>query len=138
MDRQSRLVAYLQRELNRPFIWGESDCALFVADWVALETGRDGAAELRGRYESEPDAARLMPRGLLDVVDQCARSIGLDRTSEPSAGDIAIIRAGDEVVCAIKAPSGAWAARLNYEMIFTSAGRVVAAWRVPERAGGSV
>ncbi len=43
-----------------PFAWGETDCALWTAGWVCLCTGRDYAADWRGKYRTKAGATRLM------------------------------------------------------------------------------
>lgn len=43
-----------------PFAWGTNDCATFAADWVAILTGVDHAAGLRGVYSTALGAARIL------------------------------------------------------------------------------
>lgn len=59
-DWQSRLAALLAEREARPFVWGEHDCGLFVADACVALTGHDPVADLRGRYRSAAGAARLL------------------------------------------------------------------------------
>lgn len=40
------LADYIAAHLSRPFAWGEHDCVLFAARWVARQTGRDPLAGL--------------------------------------------------------------------------------------------
>lgn len=44
----------------RPFAFGESDCALWVAAWVEVATGEDFGAPFRGRYSTAEGAARAL------------------------------------------------------------------------------
>lgn len=46
-----------------PFAWGSNDCCLFAADWVLAATGRDIAADYRGRYQSALPALRFVKDG---------------------------------------------------------------------------
>lgn len=43
-----------------PFKWGEADCLCFAADCALAITGRDPAHELRGTYDSDIGAKRIM------------------------------------------------------------------------------
>ncbi len=127
------LNAYLRATARQPFVWGTSDCALFVADWVQAATGlADPAAEWRGRYASE--AAALQFAGCLGfsgLIAKGARRAGLARTCAPHFGDIGIAVIG-RAVGAIKTDRG-WAARLPRGLVVMSKPRILAAWSVPCR-----
>lgn len=65
---ETRLIAFLQQAQQRPFVWGEFDCALAVADALHAVTGGDFAADWRGRYRSERSATKqLLKRGFTSV-----------------------------------------------------------------------
>ena len=40
------LAGYLRDAVSRRFAWGETDCALFCADWVRARKGIDPAAHI--------------------------------------------------------------------------------------------
>lgn len=91
------LRAFMRSARRRPFVWGEFDCCLFAADWVALCTGRDPAATWRGTYSTETEARALMDSaggmsGLLDAV--------LHRSDDPAVG---ILETPQGEACAIRA-----------------------------------
>lgn len=66
-DWDVRLSAFVDGAL--PHAWGTNDCAMFAAGAVLAMTGVDPAAEWRGSYATEDDAAALMDRlGGLDAV----------------------------------------------------------------------
>jgi hypothetical protein len=48
------------RQRNIPFEWGKTDCFLFVADIALLLTGKDKAKGIRGNYDTENGAKRIM------------------------------------------------------------------------------
>jgi hypothetical protein len=54
------LAGFIEARRSRPFEWGVNDCCLFAADWVALATGKDPAAELRGTYSTALSAQRIV------------------------------------------------------------------------------
>jgi len=43
-----------------PFRWGQTDCALWTAEWVRLCTGEDHTPAWRGKYRTKAGATRLM------------------------------------------------------------------------------
>lgn len=58
---------------NVPFAWGESDCLHFAAACAQAITGRDPIDRLRGSYDSEHGAKRVMvENGWEDMGDVAA------------------------------------------------------------------
>ncbi len=51
-DWHDRLCTFLDTVAEKPFKWGEHDCALFGANAVLRMTGVDIAEEFRGKYDS--------------------------------------------------------------------------------------
>lgn len=97
---EERLVAVIAAARGRPFAWGAHDCMLFAADAVAALTGADPAAGLRGAYDSEIGAARIVARagGLAALADD--RLAGLAaRLSNPK-----LAQRGD--LCLFAGPRG--------------------------------
>lgn len=67
-DWPSLLSGYVEKARRTPHAWGSHDCATFSCGWYALATGVDVYAPLRGKYESEIGAARIMiERGWNDM-----------------------------------------------------------------------
>ena len=59
-DWEERLHDYLTSCADRPFVYGEHDCALFSAGAVIAVTGEDPAAAYRGRYRSAAGSVRAL------------------------------------------------------------------------------
>jgi hypothetical protein len=88
------LAAHVRALGFRPFVWGETDCCLFVADWVREVTGIDPAAEWRGCYWSLRTARRLCRHHGGIVAAICREMDALfSRTDDPLPGDVGIVRA---------------------------------------------
>jgi hypothetical protein len=70
-DWQLRLAEFVKARAPMPFVWGENDCCLFVADAIEAMTGADPAAPVRG-YDSALGAHRLIEGagGLRELVSQ--------------------------------------------------------------------
>lgn len=91
----------LYREIHRwhgvPFEWGVCDCALVLADWIAVVHGSDPAESVRYTYESAMGAQRRVG-WLTDPVRAIGRLVepmGLALVDAPEPGDIAVIEMHD-------------------------------------------
>lgn len=96
---------------KKDYVRGESDCAIMVADWILLNTGKDGAAPLRGSYDNAKEALRGLlrcgvkqPADLVDTV--------INRTDNPPRlGDVCEVITGDKIIpigICRGGKSGAW------------------------------
>lgn len=92
VERIARLESFTDASAV-PFVWGQSDCALLIADWAVANGHPDPAAHLRGTYDTE-DACRSLlvaAGGLSAVVADCAARIGLKALHEPAFGAVGVI-----------------------------------------------
>ena len=120
--RAEALNGYLADGALLPFVFGERDCAIWVADWVKSQTGRDPALRLRGTFGCAFGSARIVRRGggLVPLVGDLMARMGLPETEEPAMGDVGIVMApaGELAgICtgtawAVKAKDGLAVARL--------------------------
>ncbi len=99
------LTAFLQRTWERPFVWGESDCTLWVADWCKARWGMDPAGAFRGRYSTQAEAERLTARGLAVTVRPY---MTFAREKEAAdEGDVGVVIVDGKETSAIRA-GGQW------------------------------
>jgi hypothetical protein len=93
------LAGFIEARRSRPFEWGVNDCCLFAADWVALATGKDPAAELRGTYSTALEAHRHITAagGLAALAEDALTRNGFSRVdaSLVGRGDLIIRDGGD-------------------------------------------
>ena len=133
-DRARALAAHLASALRTPFRPGVRDCALFAADWIVAARGFDPAAGWRGQYANEEESDRLLDSqgGLAAVVARELSAAGLERTAEPVAGDVGLLRTftdrGRRAVGAI-CTGPRWVVLARSGVIAAQA-RPLAAWRV--------
>ena len=127
------LSNFLRADASRPFAWGTRDCGLRLADWVLARRGIDPAADVRGTYSNAEELAAIMGwGGLPRFVDRLAHRAGLERTSRPERGDIAVISLrGQSPQGAIRTDAG-WSilADGGVARVSDAAVRVVGAWSV--------
>lgn len=93
VERMARFEAFVEHTNRVPLVWGVSDCSLQIADWALANWYADAAAHLRGAYDDEAGCRALLASagGLAQVVDDCARSIGLVSIQEPEFGAIGVV-----------------------------------------------
>lgn len=89
-DQRMRLTAYLAGCAKTPFAEGSHDCALFAAGAVEAMTGRNMAADWRGRYTTIRGGIRVLRRAGHDDHIALAASL-FPETSTPQLGDIAVM-----------------------------------------------
>lgn len=95
-DWPRRLAAAIEAARGRPFCWGTHDCALFAAGVVEALTGKDFAAELRGRYTTRAEAVALLgARGGLEAVVTTALGSPRAYTALAQRGDVVMIDTDD-------------------------------------------
>jgi hypothetical protein len=125
------LDQFLETMAATPFVDGQSDCALTIADWVMAATGcPDPAHDLRGEYSSALGRERLLMRrgGLKAVMQVCADRAGLAATRTPRRGDIGLVVMNGQRLAAI-CLGKQWAAK-GAGLVVGAPSRVVKAWRV--------
>lgn len=127
-----KLQAFLTDLATREFRWGETDCALALADWWQANHGVDPAIGFRGSYATEAECAELLKRSghLPRLMSRVARSIGARRTSNPKPGDLACVRVGGAWWGAIMTPSYRWTIKANDARNGLRDCKVVAAWSI--------
>lgn len=57
---EKSLYDYLEASKNTPFVWGQSDCAIWASSFVDTITGSSHASEWVGLYDDEEGATELM------------------------------------------------------------------------------
>ncbi len=92
-DWQERLSAELEASRGRAFEYGEHDCCTFAADCILAVTGRDVAADWRGRYETE--RAGLALAGVKTLAALANRCLPPIDPVFARRGDVAIAPAGE-------------------------------------------
>lgn len=125
------IAAHLRRWAASDFVWGVSDCSIVLADYVLEVTGKDGAAPLRGAYDSRESCVALtgMDKGLMGVVEACAGRVGLVRTIAPKRGDIGVLRLRKHEFAGL-CLGDRWAVKSPDGLLYLDKPEVVAAWAV--------
>lgn len=77
----------------QPFIWGHSDCATCVADWVHQVHGVDPIEDVRGLYDDLASCERVTGfiRRPIETMDKHLAPLGIVRGNDLKAGDVGVI-----------------------------------------------
>jgi|GEM_PF-439795 len=130
------LFAELHRWARLPFVWGESDCALVVCDWVRSVRGIDPGASLRFTYGTAGELQRLTGffTDPLGVVTPLMESAGLDETGAPVRGDVGmllhVIGPGHARPHAALCLGEVWAVKAEPGVTAYRPGKILRAWSV--------
>ena len=120
------LTDYIEGRRDKPFAWGANDCVTFSMDWVKHMRGKDPIADLRGKWQDAPSAARVIDSlgGLLAETDRRFKRI-----------DQAFAQRGDIVAFSVNGHLGLYVCRGTHavgpgldEMMLISMRDAVAAW----------
>lgn len=80
----------IARHADQPFAWGVSDCFELACDAVHLMTAKDPFPTIRGAYDSEHDALRILARRKAkSVIDLFARKFEEIPPAHAQRGDLA-------------------------------------------------
>ncbi|WP_260843343.1 DUF6950 family protein [Sedimenticola selenatireducens] len=100
---EKRLMELLQAAHDRPFEWGNHDCALFAAAGVLAITGNDVAADVRGHYSSAKGALKVLKTlGMADLESATTHLLGnpVD-TRLAGRGDVVLVETANGPTLAI-------------------------------------
>lgn len=144
------LDGFLSRERGRSWSWADTNCALWVADWILDATGADPARAMRGHAADADGWKAVLERagGFVPVIGHAMDCSGFERTQSPQRGDVAIVSVPiakrDRMpvvgtvaaICLAPGSGTAWPlfvlrsiVGLHYERF-----ALVAAWRIGRRA----
>lgn len=131
-----KLYARIHRWMASPFVWGEDDCMIAIADYLMDLGYPDCAAMWRGTYDSALTCQKVSGY-LTDPVKPMKISadfLGLEQTDEPRRGDVGVIsvRHKDGKFRAVGAIylGQNWAIRSEGSVLVDRPSHVLAAWRV--------
>lgn len=88
-DWRARLNETIEASRRTPFVWGQSDCAIFAADAIRAVTGEDIAAGYRGTYSDAAGALQaLQDAGFADLAEMAVAYLPEVEPIMAQAGDI--------------------------------------------------
>lgn len=126
------LELYVQRLAAAPFVFGECDCMLALADWVRELNGTDVGRLYRGHYSTEAGWQAIVAAagGLVPLVDRLATLAGIVRVPQPQPGDIGVVDLPLAGHAGAILAGKRWVVKLNRGLLAAAAPPVVASWGV--------
>lgn len=124
------IAEQLKAHTDTPFVWGEKDCCLAVADIVKLYAGFDIAADFRGKYKTLLGSKKALNRyGKGDIKSTIDTMLPEIPVSEAGRGDLALVETEAGQSLAILFSTRAWAMAEN-GMVALTMDKVICSWRV--------
>lgn len=130
------LYAHLHRAMAEPFVWGQTDCMLDLANYLKALTGYDCAARFRGKYDSALSCQRVSGF-LTDPVNpaaECIAEFPLEVTTKPQRGDVGVISiVSDRKVIDVGGIclGRNWSTKAETGIVIGQPLKVLAAWKAP-------
>lgn len=138
-DRAAALADFLDRAMERRFVWGGQgpDCILNLCDWIEEQRGRDPGEPYRRRYRTAIGARRVIIKagGLIPLLNRAFRAVGVVRVpvADRQCGDVGVVnglgRDGPAQWGAIYT-GRRWASLLADGGLLVGKADAVAVWRV--------
>jgi hypothetical protein len=123
------LTIFLREAARSAFSWErQSDCLMWLADWMRVKRGIDPGVPWRGAYRTALGAMRIVTEagGMVALVEKGLAPFGILRTETPHRGDIAIVDLAGAATGAIVL--GKSCAMLGPRGIVIGRAPLVAAW----------
>jgi Domain of unknown function (DUF6950) len=134
MNRRKRLTEFSQRLDGEPFIYGENDCSMFPAQWVADITGKELNLPF---YDNREAAMDLITKagGLVNVWSEILEPCGFQqRFDVPDYGDIGVVETrkfGDVGVIFLDFGIACWRTESGKVALFTPRMKtILKMWRI--------
>ena len=129
------LYAQLHRWMAEPFVWGETDCLMSLANYLVAAGYDDPGADLRGLYSDAVSCHKLTGflRDPLAVVKPRFEAVGLVPTDTPKRGDVGLLRIvseGKQVVAGGVCTGDNWAVKGEHRLTIGKPLEIIAAWSI--------
>lgn len=100
--------------LDTPFVWGEKDCCLTVADILKEFTDEDFASEFRGRYKTALGSVKALKKyGKGSLAKTLDAKFELISPEELCRGDIALVKTSAGESLGIVFSQSVWAMSMD-------------------------
>lgn len=131
-ERGERLRALVEELKGKPCVYGETDCSIIPAQWVADITGKTFDWP---EYSTREEAEAIIEKagGLVEVWKPITRKLGLvERHDTPEIGDIGIIDTSLGHVGGIwlHGQTFIWRAEEGVRVLGVRSHRIVKSWQV--------
>lgn len=124
------IAEQLKIHMQVPFVWGEKDCCLAVADIVNMYAGIDIAEKFRGKYKTALGSKRALKKyGKGSIKDTASDILPSIPVSEAGRGDLVLVDTDAGESLGILFGTRAWA-MAETGMVAIGMDKVTHAWRI--------
>lgn len=126
-----RVEEYVAAEAQKPFAWGETDCCSTADRWLRNVHGGSPIGMFDDWDRSRAQALECIshPYALPARVNRAMRKAGFKRTTQPVAGDIALVRFDGRLCVSIHAGTF-WFSRHEDGLVGAPLGNFWKAWAI--------
>lgn len=125
------IADFVAAEAQKPFRWGDTDCASTADRWIDLKTGRSLLAQAGLIYRDEYDATALLIErgGFPIIVNRAMKLVGFEKTCFPQIGDVGLVLQNRKLCLAILTET-LWFSRDESGLIGAPLDAIWKAWRI--------
>lgn len=118
------LLKFWEHSQSTPFVWGQCDCVLWMAQYIEAKTGRHPATDVIGSYDRAFGARRIIMQagGLLSLV---SRYMG----DFEAGSEVGIFKVGNTKLCGVSGPNGA-AFKTEAGLMITKQAVLIKGWNI--------
>lgn len=124
---------FIRSEIEKPFVWGETDCCSTANRWVHKVTGKS-PLDIYGRKHSNEEGARKWLSengGIVTAINNVMKSAEIPETKRPFCGDIGIIIIYENMACMALNTKNSWFTRNESGIIVAPhTVHVLKAWKI--------
>lgn len=133
MTREQLVATQMSLWQSHPYAWGQRDCVLVVADWIARWTGRDPADDIRLTYGTAGECQRATRFFTDPLACVAPRLLFLPVTDAPAAGDAVLCTSGARPFMGLSTGTfvGAFLETGQTAIMHLSTVKLLRAWEVP-------
>lgn len=125
------LHEFLLNETQKPFCWGDTDCASTADRWVQHAVGVSPLERYGRVYFDRQSALSWLaePGGFAVAVNRVMRRSGFRKTDNPQSGDIGLIIHDGLLMMAVLTPNG-WFSRNEDGVVMRERQAMWKAWAI--------
>ena len=124
---------FILNEVNKPFVWGETDCCSTCDKWVEIRTGFSPLKNNGRIFTSEEEARKWIEgsKNIVRAVHEVMQKTDFQTTRNPIQGDIAVIPLSSSLACLAIHAGDYWFSRSEKGIIGASLnGIILKAWSI--------
>lgn len=125
---------YIRSEMEKPFVWGKTDCCKMADRWIEINTGISPLSIYEREYSSEIDAKTWLEDAgnIIIAVSRVMRKTNFKKAQNPIEGDAGVISIFGNMAASAIFDGEIWYCRNEQGLIgiHKDKARVLRAWHI--------